>query len=535
MRYTHSNFRMPRRRKVVKRGKASSERSRPRNLPVRATGVSLHLLPVLILIAALALRTVNITAFDTQFDERITKDVVTGIWKGDLSNNWKHNVSVPDYQTDQYNFSSYFYADALIAAVPRAFANPSSNGKDDLVIWSRLFSAVLGALAVYLLYLVALRLCGRRTALIAMVLMAVMPLLVQDSHYARPEAFVVALTASAYLFLLRFDSHPDRLPQLGCAAFCFGLLIACKISLAPMALLPFAFLLPLKNRRLLVWAAGICGICTLLGVFVGVPDAFFHPSAYWHGVEYLRHQYTEGRAPHALVDGSNSIALMAPYWWQTTGYLFCAFTLAGVFVLVRAGRFFLLAVVAGPVLFYLVFFSLQRTFFERNLSQIGPLMALLAAIALAALAEAIPEKARNAVLIALVALTAARPMWVSGRLVFLALPTSSEERARSYEDALLRTEQKGIDIVTSLLTERQVDNLVRSAQVARGDLLVRILDYHDSFTRKYLAELERRSNVREVGYFPSVFEDLDVSTLITYHGQSLRYIMLRPPPRAPGN
>jgi hypothetical protein len=113
--------------------------------------------------------------------------------------------------------------------------------------------------------------------------------------------------------------------------------------------------------------------------------------------------------------------------------------------------------------------------------------------------------------------------------------TSSEERARSYEDALLRTEQKGIDIVTSLLTEQQVDNLVRSAKAAHGDLLVRILDYHDSFTRKYLAELMRRSNVREVGYFPSVFEDLDVSTLITYHGQSLRYIMLRPPPRAPGN
>jgi hypothetical protein len=495
---------------------------------------ALLLLPALILVAALAFRTVSITTFGTLLDEQMTQDVVTGIWHGEWSNNWKHTVSLPDYRVDLYNFSSYLYADALLAGTASELASSLSNGKPDLLFWSRLLSAVTGTLAVYLFYLVALRLCGRGTALIAMTFMAVMPLLVQDSHYARPEAFVVALTAAAYLCLVRFQAHRGRMRYLACSAFCFGLLIACKFSLIPMALVPAAFLFPIEDRRLSIRAAGVCAGCTLLGVFFGVPDAFFHPSAYWHGVEFLRNQYAGGGPPHALVDGTNSLSLVASYFGETTGYLFCLFSLAGVFVLARSRRFAWLAAIGGPVAFYLSYFSLQRVFFERNLSHIAPLMALLAAIAITALAETIPVRARTAASIALVALTAAVPLWVSGKLVFVAMRASTEQRARSYEDALVRSEQKVISIALPLLTEVQVNYAMQSAAFVDGELLARISDYHDSFTRKYLAELKRRTNAREIGYFPSVFEGYDVSTLIAYHALSFRYLLISPAPPAPG-
>jgi hypothetical protein len=356
-----------------------------------------------------------------------------------------------------------------------------------------------------------------------------MPLLVQDAHYARPEAFVIALTGAADLFLLRFDSHPERLKYLGYSAFCFGQLIACKISMIPLAALPALFLVGSKDRRPWRRTAGIWAGCTLLGIFVGVPDAFIHPPAYWHGVEFLRHQYAEGTRPHATIDSTNSLSLTAAYFWQTTGLLL-VFSLAGAFVLAGKRRFVLLAAMGGPVAFYLVYFSLQRTFFERNLSHVAPLMAILAGIALTALSEMIPAKARMEALLALVAVTAAPAVWVSGRLVFLAMRASTEQRAVDYQMGLLMKVRNRIDYATAVVADGQLDFMMRLAKNAKSDLLVRLEDYHDSFTKKHLEELERRTNWREVGYFPSLFEGFDVSTLITYHSISYRYVLIRVTP-----
>jgi uncharacterized membrane protein len=496
--------------------------------PKRAYGPLL--LPCSILLVALVFRTVSLTTCSTLLDEGITRDVVTGIWHGEWSNNWKYTVSAPDFRIDQYNFSSYLYADALIAGVASQVADRLPNGDPDFVFWSRLFSALAGTFAILLFYLVARRLFGQATAIVAMFLMAVMPLLVQDSHYARPEAFVVALTGAAYLFLLRFDSHRDRLKYLGYSAFCFGLLIACKVSLIPMAAIPVLFLAPLKDRRLLIRAAGICAGCTLVGVFIGVPTAFFHPAAYWHGVESLRRQYAGSITPHASIDSNNSVWLTALYFWQTTGFLLL-FSLAGALVLARTRRFVLLAAIGGPVAFYLLFFSLQHTFFERNLSHVAPLMTILAAVALTALSETIPVKARTAALIALVALTAAPALWVSNKLVFDAMRISPDQRALNYEVHLFRTVRK-IDGTMALFTDEQLNTMMRLAATADHNTLIRIADYHDSFTKRHLAELERRTNWREAGYFPSVFEGYGVSTLIAYHAVSYRYLLLRVTPPA---
>jgi hypothetical protein len=206
---------------------------------------------------------------------------------------------------------------------------------------------------------------------------------------------VLALTGAAYLFLLRFDSAPGRLRYLGYASFCFGLLIACKVSLIPMAAIPALFAGRLKDRRLLMRAAGICAGCMLVGVFVGVPDAFFHPAAYWHGVEFLRKQYAGVTLPHASIDSTNSVSLTAAYFWQTTGSL-PAFSLAGAVLLAKARRFAVLAATAGPVVFYLAYFASQRTFFERNLSHVVPLMAILAALALTTVGQkSQPRRARR--------------------------------------------------------------------------------------------------------------------------------------------
>jgi hypothetical protein len=421
------------------------------------------------------------------------------------------------------------YADALLAGMASKLATRLPNGDPDFVYWSRLFSALAGTLAVFLFYLVARRWFSEETAVVATALMAVIPLLVQDAHYARPEAFVLALTGAAYLFLLRFDSSHGRLRYLGCASFCFGLLIACKVSLLPMAAIPALLAGRLKDRGGLMRAAGIWAGCTLVGVFVGVPDAFFHPAAYWHGVEFLRKQYAGITLPHASIDSTNSVSLTAAYFWQTTGLL-PAFSLAGAVLLAKARRFTVLAATAGPVVFYLAYFASQRTFFERNLSHIVPLMAILAALALTAIGQKIPAKARTAVLVALVAVAAGRALWVSGRLVFVAMRTTTEQRAFDHQFRLLMRVRDRIDYSTGLATDKQLADMIQLGKTAQHDFLVRVEDFHDSFTRKHLEELERQTNWREVDYFPSLFEGFDVSTLIAYHSISYRFLLLRVPP-----
>src|SRR5580658_3501160 len=120
----------------------------------------LVILPALILIGALALRSVSLKTFPPLVDENITKDVVTAIWHGDLSNNWKNSVTAEDYRIDLYNFSSYMYFDAAIAGTAAKLAGPDQDGSIDFVYWSRLLSAILGTLAAGLFFLVAHRLFG---------------------------------------------------------------------------------------------------------------------------------------------------------------------------------------------------------------------------------------------------------------------------------------------------------------------------------------------------------------------------------------
>jgi hypothetical protein len=494
--------------------------SKPSNWPV--------VLPALILGIVLIFRVVSISTFRPLFDESITRDVVTGLWHGQWSNNWKYTVKSQDYRVDMYNFSSYMYADGLLAGTASYLAPARPDGTPDLLYWSRLLSCMMGTLAIYLFYLVARRLFGDITAWIAMALLAVMPLLVQDAHYARPEAFTLLLIGAAYLYLLRFDSHRERLRYAGYASFLFGLSIACKISLVPMAVLPALFLARLADRRAIVRAAAICSGCTLLGCFIGVPDAFFHPVAYWRGVEFLRHQYATGTLPHAEIDSANSVRLTALYFWETTGILLL-FSAAGAFLLARGKRFVELMSIAAPVIFYLVYFCLQRTFFERNLSHVAPLMAILAGVGITAVAGRLPAKFRTAALVGLLALTAAPAVWVSGQLVFVAMRTSPEIRAVEYQRGVFDSVGRGMDYVQALVNDVQFNAMIQLAQEPRHDYLVRLVDYHDDFTRKNLEELRRRTNWREVGYFPSLFDGMSVNTLIAYHSWAYRYLFLPGP------
>ncbi|MCJ7618965.1 MAG: glycosyltransferase family 39 protein, partial [Anaerolineae bacterium] len=75
----------------------------------------------------------------------------------------------------------------------------------------RLFSVGVGTLSIPLMFLVARRLFGRRTALIAALILTVAPFHVYYSQEARMYALVTLLVlASSYLFLLLLEEQASR-------------------------------------------------------------------------------------------------------------------------------------------------------------------------------------------------------------------------------------------------------------------------------------------------------------------------------------
>jgi hypothetical protein len=265
------------------------------------------------------------------------------------------------------------------------------------------------------------------------------------------------------------------------------------------------------------------------GTFAGVPDAFFHPAAYRSGVQSLLRQYSGEYPPHSLIGSSHCWRLLAPYFWQTMGPLFCIFCAAGIVGLVKQRRFVALGTLALPVCFYLLLFSLERVFFERNLSHIVPVMAILSSLGLFWVTKVLPPRLRAAAAVVLLVLMLVRPTWVSGTLVFTAMRPANQERVDRYQQTLMGREQLTIESAHTLLTPHHVDEVAALAAGSQRDVLVPVLDYHDGYTKKNLAALKQRLKVQEVGFVPSLFPKFSPSTLIAYHSPSLHYLRLSPP------
>lgn len=473
-------------------------------------------LPILLLIVAGLFRFVSLKKNGELYDEQITRAVVNNIWRGDFRNNWQYVPNIPEaHRLHCYNFSSYFYVDAL-------FAPPSAKQP---LFRDRTFSATCGTLSLAVFYLVALSLFGQYEALTLLALLTIFPLLVQDAHYGRPEAFATLLCGLVYACCAGILARKKLTALLaGSSALC-GLLIACKISFIPLVSVPLICALARSANRMrltILWAALV-----LAGAFAGMPDAFSHPRDFMSGVEMLRHQYANEHVPHSLPDATTCWRLLGPYFLQTAGVAFPLLTAVGIAVLLKKKQYLLCLVAGAPVIFYTAFFGQQRVFFERNLSHVIPLAAMLAGVGLVALVKLVPHrKWRPIVFAAALSVVVIQPALVSKTLVLKAMRTTTEWRALQYGKGLSRRE--GIPLVggTELLIPGHVAELENWTKQSASDILVETNDYHDPYTNRAAEALRMRMRAKAVGHFPSFFPDFVPSTLLVYHSPSLRYLRL---------
>lgn len=466
-----------------------------------------------------------------QADEPITIEVVRHMREsGDWGVNWAKANAPESFRYNQYNFSSHLYATYFFYRFVKLIPGTADwRSRDNGMEVYRFFAALLASFTLAQAAELGFRLGRMPTAIAAAFLTAVSPLLVQDAHYIRPEAFLTMLALGVTRLSL-----PGREPQPWntlMAGFVAGVAVACKVSFLMMVWLPFVPLLGNRGGRgnTLMWCVGIT-VAIGLGFALGAPGAFMHPEAYFNGVRRLQEQYAGIFLPHGHPDGHPVGDMMIRYFGATLGWSTLAAFPIGIWFLVRRKCWLELLVVAIPPMLFFGFFASQSVFFERNLSHVVPALLAIAAYGIVEGVRTIAgsqEELRLVTTGALLIAMAARPISVSWRLVIVAF-SGKEREAHGQFEAATRAAYRGVDFWTEWGFSADIlDRLRTHFQSERAPVLLRLTDCADTETARRLNELRLNFDAQVVAVYEGAFPDLPTCTVQTYHSARDWYYLVR--------
>jgi hypothetical protein len=464
-------------------------------------------------------------------DEPITVAVVGYMRQsGDWDTNWAKASLEPLLKYDQYNFSSYlhatyfFYRGAKLLPLTAEWL-----GAERGLLAYRFFSVALGAFVVWQTLRLARRGFGRVTAVLAGGMAAVATLLVQDAHYARPEAFVTVLTLAAVGLCWPRPTLAGA--RMVAGAFLIGVLVAAKVSMLLLAFLPLVPLVAAwPGRRGIAWVVAL-PVTAGLGFAAGAPGAVLHPEVFLNGVRYLATHYAGLHPPHSHPDGAAVGGMMARYFGATLGWPALAGFFLGVAVIGWRRRWAELALLAGPVIVFAGYFAGQSVFFERNLSHVVPLFIIVAAAGAKFAADWLTERWPRISPVGPVAILGLLLIHPSVRLTWPLVATEfsgrGAQRHHEFAEAIRARHPEAPWLATLFLTEEPLHEL--AAHFGRGTrpVLVGFSDYHDGWTVRNLQLLEQRFVVEAVAEEEETFPGLPPCTLLTYHRARERYLLVR--------
>ena len=277
------------------------------------------------------------------------------------------------------------------AAVSHALAvNPT-----EVWVLARVVTALLGALAVGLLYGFATRLFDRRVGLLSAALMAVAFLPVFYSKLALndvPTLVGVEVVLWASAAILRGGGR--RWYAIGGAAL--GVAAATKYTggIAILPLLAAILLSDRGDRRALLRSVAIAGGCAILAFVVCDPYSLLAFSSFKSG---LAHQGSASAAASGKLGLTHGSGILYYLWTATwgVGWVPAIAALLGIVALWLKERRVLLLLVPALIV-YLLFMGVQGRYFGRWLMPIVPLICVLGAYAALCLTDAVAKRAPRA-------------------------------------------------------------------------------------------------------------------------------------------
>ena len=262
---------------------------------------------------------------------------------------------------------------------------------DSTQIWvlARLTSAVLGTLAVWLLYLVGARLFDRRTGLLAAAVMAVAFLPVFYGKLAlndAPTLAPVCLSLWGTVGILRDGRRRDY----AIAGLGLGLAAATKYTGGIVVLPLVAAALsrvrgPDRGWRVALWLT-VAGVVALAAFIAADPYSVVDFHSFWNA---LAHQSAESEAAGGklgLTYGSGVFYYLWSITWGV-GWVPALAALAGAALLALRREWTMVAVWVPVVVVFLAFMGLQGRYFGRWVMPIVPIICLLGAHAAVSAAE----------------------------------------------------------------------------------------------------------------------------------------------------
>lgn len=486
-----------------------------------------------VLMVALVLRIWELDGALENFDEPIAVYVSKHLetWPG-WDNNWKGSA-IPHFSAhDQYNFSAYLYATHIFRRSLDLLSDAAWIDARDGLIAHRLFSALCGTAAVGFVMATGRRIGGGQLALMAGLLVALSPQLVQEAHFARPEGFMTMVA----MVMIWLGFLPTRAAWRPAAmAFLVGILTATKFSNAALLILPAFTAVEIWRDRtatgsqripeLMRWG-GVVALGFAGGWALGVPYALVNWEQYLTGVRLLTAQYAGSHPPFSLPDYSVVWPLMGAHFKATLGLPLLAAAALGMFFCVREGKWRTVALLVVPTLASIWLFGSQRVFFERNLCLVLPAMLLLSAMGLAGIFAALTTRpwhyrAATTAAVLLASLTGDRVL-----LLFLrdSMTGVDERRLEAFQEELKRDYPGVPSTFSSLFYEGDIPHLKHEAHRAGGQLLLFLWDMNDAYKARWLPVLERELQAIPVGECREVLADYPTSSM---HGKLLRVYLLR--------
>jgi hypothetical protein len=269
-----------------------------------------------------------------------------------------------------------------------------ATNQTEVFVVARVTAAVVGTLAVWLLYLAGARLFDRRVGLLAAGLLAVAFLPVFYSHLALndvPTLAPICLSLWGTAGILR----GGRIGHYALAGFGLGLACATKYT-GGIVLLPLLAAAATKvsdpnvARRDAIAGLLLAGVLAVAAFFAANPYAFIDHGAFHEG---LRHQ------SQAADDALGKLGLTqrngtAYYLWTFTwglGWVPALAAVAGVGLLAFRDRLALAVLAPAPIVF-VIFMGTQSRFFGRWLMPVLPIVCVLAAYLVVKAADALGDR-----------------------------------------------------------------------------------------------------------------------------------------------
>jgi len=462
------------------------------------------------------------------YDERIAPTVMRAMIKeNSLDTNWSHAewdgllFGRELFDTPQYNFSSYVtssFLNSKIFAIPLTEKSQESAAIQFLRYQSMLYSVlgiIFSGLAIYHWY-------GALPALISALLLAVSPQLVQEAHYARPEAFVFLLSSFMLLALCCCRNRPYLLSLI--AGAIAGVGIGCKFSLASLAG-PYLCWIALENARQKIKNGQLIkrlfvAITTTIAAFIcSSPYAFINYTDFFAGISALLRQYSKPFGNLSLVEYSylGQLKFILSYYADSLGGVWLALAILPLLVRPKSRKLFdVYLVFFVPVLSTVAIFAISKVFFERNLAQLWPWYVLCLACGLETLCQHIENGIKNRMMLSVVGatlllITVFKPAIFSYNMKNKLFGKTAYAGSSSFIDNLKKKHGESSVLEINIFNSNEM--LKNSHMSGESVKIVALHYYNDDYCWRIERILKNQGYVETSGY-RDIFSDANVSTII---------------------